>query len=61
MRDGCAPGHSRRLGTDSWVITYGGKAYRTLPKHDNIELGHVRKMIRHVGIHKDCARSHGVI
>lgn len=61
MLESCAPGHSIRLANHSWVIKYNGLVYRNLPKFDNIELGHVRKMVRHLGIDKDCAKKHGVI
>ena len=61
MLDDCAPGHGIRLATHSRVITYNGRVYRTFPKFDNIELGHVRKMVRYLGIDKDCAERHGVI
>jgi len=27
-----------------------------MPKFDNIELGHIRKMVRHLQINRDCAR-----
>jgi hypothetical protein len=61
MLDDCAKGSSIRLATHSRVIEWNGKVYRTLPKFDNLELGHVRKMVRHLGIDKDCARRHNVI
>jgi hypothetical protein len=61
MLDKCAAGHSIRLATHSRVVTYNNKVYRTLPKFDKIELGHVRKMVRYLGINQQCAGSHGVI
>lgn len=61
MLEQCAPGFSLRLATHSRVVSYGAKVYRTLPKFDNIELGHVRKMVRYLEIDKDCAKRHGVI
>jgi hypothetical protein len=57
----CAPNSSVRLATHSRVVDFNGKVYRTLPKFDKIELGHVRKMVRHLGINPDCAKRHGVI
>jgi len=58
MLANCAPGSSIRLATHSRVITYNGKVYRTLPKFAKIEFGHVRKMVRHLGIDQECAKSH---
>jgi len=58
MLESCAPGSSVRLATHSRVVTYNDKVYRSLPKFDNIELGHVRKMIRHLGIDLECARKY---
>ncbi len=60
MLDGCAAGHSRRRGTHCWLVTYNGKTYRSLPDYANIEIGFVRKMVRFLGINKDCAAAHGV-
>jgi len=31
------------------------------PKFDDIEVGHIRKMVRFLGIDKECAKKHGVI
>jgi len=53
----CAPGHAVRMATHSRVVTYLGKVYLRLPKFDQIELGHVRKMVRYLGIDRDCATS----
>jgi hypothetical protein len=61
MLEKCAPGFSLRLATHSRVVSYGEKVYRTLPKFDNIELGHLRKMVRYLEIDKDCAKRHGCI
>ncbi len=58
MLEECARGYTVRLATHSRVITYGGRVYRSLPKFDKIELGHIRKMIRHLSIDLDCARRH---
>jgi len=59
MLKDCAPGYTLRLANHSRVVTYNFKLYRTLPKFDNIELGRIRKMVRHLGINKDCARKYG--
>ena len=44
-----------RLATHSRVVAFNGKVYRGLPKHDEIELGHIRKMVRYLEIDRDCA------
>jgi hypothetical protein len=58
MLEECAAGFTIRLATHSRVITYDSRVYRSLPKFDKIELGHIRKMIRHLRIDLDCARRH---
>ena len=58
MLEACASGHTIRLATHSKVVSYGGKTYRSLPKFKDIELGHIRKMIRYLGIDRDCAKQH---
>ena len=60
MLDKCAPGYTIRRTTHARLVSYGGKVFRDLPKFDDIELGHVRKMCRHFGIY-DCAKDFGVI
>ena len=50
MLDTCAPGYTIRLANHSRVITFSGKLYRTFPKHDPVENGHVRKLVRVFGI-----------
>ena len=60
--DQCAPGYSIRLANHSRVIHYGGEVYRNFPKHDPVENGHIRKLVRFFGI-ETCAAKHlpGVI
>jgi hypothetical protein len=59
----CAPGYTIRLANHSRVIHFNGKLYRTFPKADPIENGHVRKLVRYLGINPSCASKHlpGVI
>jgi len=59
MLQQCAPGHTIRLANHSRVITYNNKVYPSLPKFDQLEVGHIRKMARHFGI-LDCAKNFGV-
>jgi hypothetical protein len=58
LRD-CAPGADIRRTTHGYRIVYKGKLYRSFPKHDPVEIGHVRKMARHFGI-LECAKKSGV-
>jgi hypothetical protein len=55
MLKDCAPGSTVRLANHSRVVRFAGKAYPSLPKFDNIEYGHVRKLVRFLGISVDCA------
>jgi hypothetical protein len=61
MLEKCAPGSTVRLANHSRVITFNRKVYPSLPKFDDIEVGHIRKMVRFLGIDKECAKKHGVI
>ena len=58
MLDECAPENTRRLSDHFWRITYKGKTYPSFPKHDQVEAGHIRKMLRYLEIDADCARKH---
>ena len=58
MLKDCAPEFTLRLATHSRVVKYNGKVYPSLPKHKDIELGHIRKMIQYLGIDRDCASKH---
>jgi len=58
MLDECAPANTRRLSDHFWRITYNGKTYASFPKHDEVEVGHIRKMLRFLGIDQDCAKKH---
>lgn len=59
----CAPGHTRELKTHYYWIGYKDKTYRSFPKgahgskDPDVELGHVRKMARHLEI-LDCAKKY---
>ena len=59
----CAPGHVIRLANHSRVIHFAGKLYRTFPKFDIVENGHIRKLVRALEIDASCAAKHlpGVI
>lgn len=65
MLDACAPRHTRKENLHHYCIRFNGKTYPSLPKGEHgrglraeIELGHVKKMIRHLGIDLDCAKKH---
>jgi hypothetical protein len=55
MLDICAPGWSWELAPHYRRILANGRVYPDLPKYDEIENGHVRRMVRHLGI-ADCAK-----
>lgn len=64
MLDACAPGWTARQGLHKWRVMWRDKTYPSLPRGEHgktnpeIELGHVKKMIRHLEIDHDCARRH---
>ena len=55
MLQECAPGYRMELKTHNWFVHFNGLTYPSLPKYDEIEEFHVRKMARTLGI-LDCAR-----
>lgn len=63
MLDECAPGHTRKSGDHYWVIIFHGKIYYDLPKGEHgaknpdIQIGHVKKLIRRLLI-EDCAKKY---
>jgi hypothetical protein len=58
MLNDCAKGSDWRMTTHSRRIRFNGRIYPSLPKHDSIELGHVRKMVRYLQINLECAKKH---
>jgi len=59
MLEHCANGFGIRRTTHGRMVDWNGRSFPDLPKHDDIGIGHIRKMVRHLGIDKDCARSFG--
>lgn len=55
MLNTCAPGWSWEPKLHFRMIKANGRVYPTLPKHNEIEVGHIRKMARHLGIY-ECAK-----
>lgn len=51
----CAPGHKVVLKTHNWHIFFNGLSYRALPKYEDIEEFHVRKIGRSLKI-EDCVK-----
>jgi len=46
----CAPTHTMELKTHNWFVYYNGLTYPSLPKYDEIEEFHLRKLGRTLGI-----------
>ena len=59
MLEQCANGFDIRRTTHGRRVEYNGRTFRDLPKFDNIEIGHIRKMVRNLGINQNCARQFG--
>jgi len=59
MLEHCARGFDIRRTTHGRRVEWSGKVFPDLPKFDNVEIGHIRKMVRHLGIDKECARKFG--
>jgi hypothetical protein len=65
MLRNCASGYEIIEKPHKYCVRYGGKTYPSLPKGDHgsgsraeIQVGHVRNMIRHLNIDLDCANSY---
>ena len=63
MLDECAPGAGIEAKKHRHWVRYAGKTYRGLPlgrhgrrENPEIEIGHVRQLIRFLGIDEECAR-----
>jgi hypothetical protein len=56
MLEKCAPGYRIELKTHFRFVYWHGIVFPTLPKHDNIYVGHIRKMARTFGI-LECAKT----
>jgi hypothetical protein len=57
MLENCAKGSDIRRTTHGKRVEYNHRVYMDLPKHENLFIFEIRKMVRHLGIDKDCARS----
>jgi hypothetical protein len=56
MLEQCASGFDIRRTTHGRRVEWNGRTFPDLPKYDDIQIGHIRKMVRHLGINQDCAR-----
>lgn len=54
----CAAGHDIRPTTHYFRVKYKGLVFPDLPTYQNVEIGHIRKMVRALGIDKACANAH---
>lgn len=57
MLKACAPGHTIHETDHFYCIRYQDKTYPSFPKKRQVDVGHVRKMARWLGI-LDCAARH---
>ncbi len=65
MLNACADGHEIQTTDHHHWILFNGKTFRRIPlgKHGHrrnveVEIGHVRSMVRHLGIDSGCAKKH---
>jgi hypothetical protein len=58
MLKDCAPGFDVQEKLHFRWILYGGKTYHEFPKHSDVPVGHLKKMIRFLEINLDCAKKH---
>jgi len=58
MLEECAEGFDIRRQLTVTELN-GTTGFPDIPKFDDIQIGHIRKMVRHLGINKDCAKKHG--
>jgi hypothetical protein len=57
MLSKCADGYRVRMTNHFRFIYLRDKIYHTFPKHNNIEIGHIRRMVRFFNI-MDCAKQY---
>jgi hypothetical protein len=50
MLDACAPGNQITMRNHFRFVRWRALVFPSLPKHDNIHLGHIRKLARAFGI-----------
>ena len=66
MLDHCAPGWKRKETPHFYRVTWKAQTYSALPKGGHgkkkgraeVEVGHIRQMIRQLGVDPDCARKY---
>lgn len=58
LLEDCAAGFTSRNTTHALQIRYKGKCYPSLPSYKDIELNHIRKMVRTLEISKECANKY---
>lgn len=56
MLKNCTNGFEIVLADHFRRVLCNGKIYRTLPKYDAIERGHIRSMVRFLDINRECAQ-----
>jgi hypothetical protein len=58
MLEDCAKGHNIFLADHFRRVLFNKKTYPSLPKAKEIEIGHIRSMVRHLEINQECATKH---
>ncbi len=58
MLSECAPSHTIDETDHYYRIRFKTKTYPSFPKQLQIDVGHIRKMIRHLEIDMACAKKH---
>lgn len=58
MLDQCAPGWTCKETDHFFRLMWKDRTYPSFPKKKDVAVGHVKSMIRHLGIDMDCARKH---
>ena len=56
MLDECAPGWNKNE-TDHFIcLRWKSRTYPSFPKHPQVDIGHIRKMVRELGVDKACSQ-----
>ena len=55
MLDKCSPGWRVKETDHFYQIMWNGRIYPSFPKAAQVDIGHIRKMIRHLRIDRKCA------
>ena len=58
MLNDCAPGWKKKETDHFWCVMWRKLTYPSFPKKKNVAGGHIRSMVRQLGVDLECAKKH---